>query len=320
MVAGIVPTVPRGKMSVTFTKLFSSITESTVWCEPSDTRIVWITMLAMADRHGRVFGSVPGLANRSQVSVEATRAALVVFLGPDPDSRTKDHDGRRIAEMDGGWVLLNHGKYRAIRDEDERRAYKAQHERQRRAKVKDEKRGQTHGQSGQERTGVDSGGHNAEAEAYTEQSSKDTSTERAKKPAFSVVAAVGGVLPDGCLPLVDGSGWRPSSEMVAEWQKLYIGVDVRQCLRGMRGWLMADPRRRKTKSGIQRFVVAWLEREQNSFKTGGQDGKRTSNTGGFRSKSESTVDAAREFAEGLADRLGLGQAGHPAASSKDGQG
>jgi hypothetical protein len=125
-------------MSVTFTKLFSSITESTVWCEPSDTRIVWITMLAMSDKHGRVFGSVPGLANRSQVSVEATRLALTTFLEPDLDSRTKDHEGRRIRPMDdgGGWVLLNHGKYRAIRDESERRVYKAEHEKQRRVKRK----------------------------------------------------------------------------------------------------------------------------------------------------------------------------------------
>ena len=121
-------------MSVTFTKLFSSITESTVWCESSDTRIVWIGMLAMADKYGRVWGSIPGLANRCRVSVDATRAAIKSFLSPDPDSRTKEHEGKRIREIDGGWLLLNHGKYRDIRDEEERRAYKAEHERKRRAK------------------------------------------------------------------------------------------------------------------------------------------------------------------------------------------
>jgi hypothetical protein len=148
-------------MSVTFTKLFSSITESTVWCEPSDIRIVWITMLAMSDRHGRVWGSIPGLANRAQVPVESARIALQVFLSPDPDSRTKDHDGRRIREIDGGWALLNHGKYRAIRDEEERKAYKAAKEREYRAV----KRGKTHGQNGQSCIAVDSNGHNADTEA-----------------------------------------------------------------------------------------------------------------------------------------------------------
>jgi hypothetical protein len=110
-------------MSVTFTKLFSSITESTVWMESADTRLVWITMLAMADRKGRVFGSVPGLAHRARVSEEGARLALERFLSPDPDSRTKTHEGRRIEEIDGGWKLINHAKYRAIRDEEDRREY-----------------------------------------------------------------------------------------------------------------------------------------------------------------------------------------------------
>ena len=111
-------------MSITFTKLFSSITESTVWCEDLPTRITWICMLAMSDRKGRVFASVPGLANRARVSVEEARAALGKFLSPDLDSRTKEHEGRRIEEIDGGWRLLNHEKYRNMRDEEERKEYK----------------------------------------------------------------------------------------------------------------------------------------------------------------------------------------------------
>src|ERR1700729_2946594 len=110
-------------MSMTFTKLFSSITESTVWYEPDSTRLVWITMLAMSDRQGRVFAAIPGLAGRARVDLEATRKALTCFLSPDPDSRTKDFEGRRIEEIDGGWRLLNHAKYRELRDEEARRQY-----------------------------------------------------------------------------------------------------------------------------------------------------------------------------------------------------
>jgi hypothetical protein len=76
-------------MSVTFTKLFSSITASTVWCESSDTRVVWITMLAMADKHGRVWASIPGLAKEAAVPLAACRVAIDKFLSPDHDSRTK---------------------------------------------------------------------------------------------------------------------------------------------------------------------------------------------------------------------------------------
>ena len=95
-----------------FTKLDAGITDSTIWHQPDHTRLTWITMLAMADQHGYVGASIPGLASRARVPLEACVAALECFKAPDPYSRTKDHDGRRIAEADGGWVLLNHAKYR----------------------------------------------------------------------------------------------------------------------------------------------------------------------------------------------------------------
>ena len=63
-------------MSDTYTKLFSSITESTVWGEPYATRIVWVAMLAMADARGNVYGAVPGLARRANVTLEEVEAAL----------------------------------------------------------------------------------------------------------------------------------------------------------------------------------------------------------------------------------------------------
>lgn len=119
-------------MSETYTKLFTSITASTVWQEPAGTRLTWITMLAMADKNGDVFASIPGLARIANVSIPEVEVALKCFLSPDPYSRTKDHDGRRIAEIDGGWRLLNHGKFRALREEDERAAYKREWDRKNR--------------------------------------------------------------------------------------------------------------------------------------------------------------------------------------------
>ena len=110
-------------MAVTFTKLFSSITASTIWLEDDQTRIVWITLLAMANKNGCVFASVPGLAKMAGVPVESTRKALAKFQAPDPDSRSKEHEGRRLEEIDGGWRLLTYAKHRSIRDEEERREY-----------------------------------------------------------------------------------------------------------------------------------------------------------------------------------------------------
>ncbi|SCB30438.1 hypothetical protein [Rhizobium lusitanum] len=49
---------------------------------------------------------------------------------------------------------------------------------------------------------------------------------------------------------------------VAEWSEAYPGVDILQQLRSMRQWLLANSRNRKTSSGMRRFVVSWLAREQ----------------------------------------------------------
>lgn len=104
-----------------FTKLFSGIVFSTVWREEMHVKVVWVTMLALADRNGVVNASVPGLADASRVTVEQCRDALSRFMAPDADSRTKEHDGRRIEEVDGGWRLLNYLKYRELMSKDERR-------------------------------------------------------------------------------------------------------------------------------------------------------------------------------------------------------
>jgi hypothetical protein len=104
-----------------FTKLFSDIIDSTIWREDHATKIVWVTMLAKADRHGVVRSSLPGLADAARVTIPECESAIQKFLGPDPYSRTKDLDGRRILETDGGWILLNYLKYRKIRDDEETR-------------------------------------------------------------------------------------------------------------------------------------------------------------------------------------------------------
>lgn len=106
-----------------YTKLFNSILASTVWREDNETRIVWITLLAMADKDGIAEGSVPGLADFARVPVEAARRALETLSSPDPDSRSVEFEGRRIEATEGGWRILNHARYRQKLSADERRNY-----------------------------------------------------------------------------------------------------------------------------------------------------------------------------------------------------
>jgi len=165
-------------MSVTFTKLFASITESTVWSESHTTRIVWITMLAMADKHGRVWASIPGLAHRARVPVKDVRIAIAKFLSPDPDSRTPDNDGKRIEPIDGGWRLLNYMKYRGVRDEEEQAERKAQNQAAYRARKSD--------RSLPDVTGCDLNA-DAEAEAEAEAVKKEQKQKQASPSAPSRV-------------------------------------------------------------------------------------------------------------------------------------
>jgi hypothetical protein len=117
-----------------FTKLFNSILDSTIWQEPNETRLLWITMLAMSNANGEVQASIPGLARRAGISLPECEAGLHTLLSPDPYSRTPDHEGRRIENVDGGWSLLNHGRYRALLSAEERREYNRKKQAEYRAK------------------------------------------------------------------------------------------------------------------------------------------------------------------------------------------
>ena len=81
--------------------------------------------------------------------------------------------------------------------------------------------------------------------------------------------------PEKLFPLLlnDGSLYGFTAKQVEEWESLYPGVDVRQALRNMQAWCKANPSRRKTKSGVMRFVTNWLASDQNSGRN-----KRRQNT------------------------------------------
>lgn len=98
-----------------YVKIYGSILGSSVWAESLSTRIVWITMLALADEHGHVEASVSGLARFANVTVPECRSALEQLSSPDEDSKSPEHDGRRVEKADRGWLILNYLKYREMR-------------------------------------------------------------------------------------------------------------------------------------------------------------------------------------------------------------
>ena len=227
-----------------YTKLFNSILASTVWRENPTTKVVWITLLAMAGKDGIAEGSVPGLADFARVSLAETEQALKVLSAPDPYSRSQDHQGRRIEAVDGGWLLLNHAKYRAKMNADERREINRLRQARYRAETK-----ASRSMSRADATN-NASRYIAEAEAEAEAEEKNKSAEASSTPAFLTYPVVG----------LNGTPWQLSEAQVAEWATLFPGLDVRMECRKAKAWVDANPGRRKTFGGMKRFLAGWLTR------------------------------------------------------------
>ncbi len=110
-------------MAEGFTKLFNTIITSSIWNEDNETRIVWITMLALSNKEGVVNASMSGLAVMARLPVETCKKAVERLSSPDSDSRTAEKEGRRIEKVEGGWQIINYVKYRNLGKIDERREY-----------------------------------------------------------------------------------------------------------------------------------------------------------------------------------------------------
>jgi hypothetical protein len=108
----------------------------------------------------------------------------------------------------------------------------------------------------------------SEKPSCAERSKTDRSTRQGSPPAPAPVIE---------LPLNDGSEHAVLPEAVVEWKHLYPAVDVMQELRNMRGWLLANRQKRKTRRGIERFINSWLAKRQDKSGTEGVNGSRKGN-------------------------------------------
>lgn len=106
-----------------YTKLFENIVASTIWQEDAETKVIWITMLALKNQRHMVEASLPGLAKIAGVTLEKCEEAIKKFESPDKYSRSQAHDGRRIEKRDGGWYVLNGEEYQRKMGDEERREY-----------------------------------------------------------------------------------------------------------------------------------------------------------------------------------------------------
>lgn len=91
-------------------------------------------------------------------------------------------------------------------------------------------------------------------EKRREEKSKDSSAEASSTPDNGKLIC--------SLPCLKDQIFNVWESKLKEWQDAYPAIDVKQQLREMKAWLVANPSNKKTLKGVQRFVVSWLGREQ----------------------------------------------------------
>lgn len=117
-----------------FSKLQRSIVTSSIWMADHETRLVWITLLALCDRDGIARCSAKGLAHTARVSEKGCKKALAMLSAPDPDSRSPEHEGRRIERVSGGFHVLNYERILNEGARAERKEYLRKKQAEHRAK------------------------------------------------------------------------------------------------------------------------------------------------------------------------------------------
>ncbi len=122
-----------------FVKLDCGIRSSSLWLDcPPEARLTFITMLTMAEpfvleapeeqlpvdslnptgwvvpagAYGMTRATAPAITREANLPAADVEAALRILESPDPKSRSRQFEGRRVARIDGGYLVLNFADYR----------------------------------------------------------------------------------------------------------------------------------------------------------------------------------------------------------------
>lgn len=107
-----------------YAKIFTTIYQGTLRGK-SHPLLVFTNLLAHADASGEVEMHPRAISEEVGLSQEDVCSALLLLEQADVESRSPEEDGRRIVRIDAhrawGWRIVNYKKYRAIRNEEDRR-------------------------------------------------------------------------------------------------------------------------------------------------------------------------------------------------------
>ena len=119
-----------------FGKLFESTFTGSMFGAGADIFAVWSYVIAhtsggTVELNPAMVGAVIGM------KPAAVSEVIKYLCAPDPRSRSQEEDGRRIIHEGGfQYRVVNHFKYRAIKNSEERKEYNREAKRRERSRVK----------------------------------------------------------------------------------------------------------------------------------------------------------------------------------------
>ena len=69
----------------------------------------------------------------------------------------------------------------------------------------------------------------------------------------------------------------PTSEDISDWKMTYKNVDVETEILKMKEWCFSNPGKRKTKTGVRRFITSWLSRADKDISQSKTPDRKTMN-------------------------------------------
>jgi hypothetical protein len=225
-------------------------------------------LIVLANEDGVVDMTAVAIADRTCIPLDIITAGLEHLAKPDPFTRTPGEDGRRIVLLDDhrpwGWRLVNHAKYRALRNLEQKREAD-------RVRLAEKRAAEKAAEKALRDKGVATGSQGVANVAHAD-TDADAKAEKTKPVAPSASPSTPSAGRNGHdliedpvverIPLNDGTEYPVTKSIVAELERLYPAVDAIQTLREIRGWNIAEKSKRKTRAGVMRHIFKWFGREQ----------------------------------------------------------
>ena len=215
----------EGKLG--FTKLDEGILQSSIMAEDPTTFKVWVALMAACKPNGVAPVSPVYIASVCHLKLDDVTKAMKKLSSPDPYSRSKKDDGRRIQEVDHGWRLVNYKYYRRYLYSDSPDALRQRRHREKKRDSRDTSR-----MSRNERD------ISASASASASSSSSNISFDLSSLSWCGI-----------------------SDDDVKGWKEAYPACDIKIELAKMKEWVLSNKAKGK-KSNWRRFITNWLSRSQ----------------------------------------------------------